>query len=42
MIRCGLCDKNVDDWITHAYSEEHLKNLKNSDLVTKKFKDHFD
>jgi len=30
---CGLCKKEVEDWVEHVKSEEHQKNLANRQKV---------
>ena len=37
MIRCGLCNHEVDDWNTHKISEEHIKNLGDKTKLTEAF-----
>ena len=40
MIRCGICDKEVDDWDKHAKSKEHLENINNFEHMDEVFKKH--
>ena len=39
MIRCGLCDKEVDDWEQHVISKEHIENLGDEKKLQRTFKD---
>ncbi len=38
-VRCGLCNKEVDNWAEHEKSEEHQRNLKDKDKLRNAFVD---
>ena len=37
---CGLCQKEVPDWLSHAQSEEHQKNLHDPIKMEEALRDH--